>query len=365
MRSAIGSMRPYGEVSDQRELSSRGMAKVDLLGMDLRKMEELVCEMGEKPFRARQLMKWIYEKGAESFAQMTDLSKDLRERLEEVSYLGSMRLVKRVDSRFDGATKFLFELEDGERVETVLIREGGRRTICLSTQVGCPLGCTFCATGRIGLKRNLRAGEIVDQVIEVERLSREKPTNLVLMGMGEPLLNYEEVLNSLSIFNSPYGLGIGARKITLSTAGLVPQIERLAKEEIKVGLAISLNATTDRVRDWLMPINRRYPLGEILRAAKRFTQIGKRRLTFEYLLLAGVNDSFEDATRLAKLVKGIPCKINLIPYNHIAKGEFKRPDTQRVELFKRWLYPLAPTVTLRESKGRDIGAACGQLRALY
>lgn len=335
------------------------------MGMNLGEMEELVSSLGERPFRGRQLMKWIYEKGGESFAQMTDLSKELRERLDEVAYLDRMRLVKRADSRLDQATKLLFELEDGKKVETVLIRESGRRTICLSTQVGCPLGCRFCATGKIGLRRNLKAGEIVDQVVEVERLSGEKPTNLVLMGMGEPLLNYEEVLKSLNIFNSSYGLGMGARKMILSTAGLVPQIERLAKEKIKIGLAISLNATTDRLRDWLMPINRKYPLREVLRATKRFTQIRKRRITFEYLLIAGVNDSFDDATRLAKLVKGIPCKINLIPYNPIANIKFKRPDPQRVELFKRWLYPLTPTVTLRESKGGDIGAACGQLRALY
>jgi len=341
------------------------MAKVNLMGMNLGEMEELVSSLGERPFRGRQLMKWIYEKGGESFAQMTDLSKELRERLDEVAYLDRMRLVKRADSRLDQATKLLFELEDGKKVETVLIWESGRRTICLSTQVGCPLGCRFCATGKIGLRRNLKAGEIVDQVVEVERLSGEKPTNLVLMGMGDPLLNYEEMLKSLNIFNSSYGLGMGARKMILSTAGLVPQIERLAKEKIKIGLAISLNATTDRLRDWLMPINRKYPLREVLRATKRFTQIRKRRITFEYLLIAGVNDSFDDATRLAKLVKGIPCKINLIPYNPIANIKFKRPDPQRVELFKRWLYPLTPTVTLRESKGRDIGAACGQLRALY
>lgn len=341
------------------------MAKVNLMGMNLGEMEELVSSLGERPFRGRQLMKWIYEKGGESFAQMTDLSKELRERLDEVAYLDRMRLVKRADSRLDQATKLLFELEDGKKVETVLIWESGRRTICLSTQVGCPLGCRFCATGKIGLRRNLKAGEIVDQVVEVERLSGEKPTNLVLMGMGEPLLNYEEVLKSLNIFNSSYGLGMGARKMILSTAGLVPQIERLAKEKIKIGLAISLNATTDRLRDWLMPINRKYPLREVLRATKRFTQIRKRRITFEYLLIAGVNDSFDDATRLAKLVTGIPCKINLIPYNPITNIKFKRPDPQRVELFKRWLYPLTPTVTLRESKGGDIGAACGQLRALY
>ncbi len=335
------------------------------MGMNLGEMEELVSSLGKRPFRARQLMKWIYEKGAEGFAQMTNLSKGLRKRLEEVSYLGRMKLVQRADSQQDQVTKFLFALEDGEKIETVLIKEAGRRTICLSTQVGCPLGCRFCATGKIGLRRNLTAGEIVGQVIETERLSGERPTNLVLMGMGEPLLNYKEVLKSLNIFNSPYGLGMGARKITLSTAGLVPQIEKLAKEKIKIGLAISLNAPTDRLRDWLMPINKRYPLKEVLQAAQRFTQIRKRRITFEYLLIAGVNDSFDDAIRLAKLVKGIPCKINLIPYNPTTNNKFKRPDPQRVEFFKRWLYPLTPTVTLRESKGRDIGAACGQLRALY
>jgi len=335
------------------------------MGMALEEMEGLVSSLGERPFRAKQLMKWIYEKGAESFAQMTDLSKGLQERLKEVSYIGGMRLVQRVDSPLDEATKFLFALEDGEKIETVLIREAGRRTICLSTQVGCPLGCRFCATGKIGLRRNLTAGEIVGQVIEVERSSGERPTNLVLMGMGEPLLNYREVIKSLGIFNSSLGLGMGARRITISTAGLVPQIEKLAKERIKANLAISLNATTNQLRDWLMPINKRYPLPEVLFAARRFAQIRKRRVTFEYLLIAGVNDSFDDANRLAKLVKGIPCKINLIPYNPIAKTKFRRPDPQRVEFFKRWLYPLTPTVTLRESKGQDIGAACGQLRALY
>ncbi len=341
------------------------MDKVNLIGMELGEIEGLLSQMGERSFRAKQLMKWIYGKGVGGFSQMTDLSKGLRERLAAVFSLGGMKLVQRMDSQVDKVTKFLFELEDGERVESVLIREGRRRTVCLSTQVGCPLGCRFCATGRVGLRRNLRAGEIVGQVIEVGRVTGERPTNLVFMGMGEPLLNYEEVLKSVRIFNSPYGLGIGARKMTLSTAGLVPQMGRLTREGIKLGLAISLNAPDDKLRDWLMPINRKYPLKGILKAAKEFTQIHRRRVTFEYLLIAGVNDSFDEATKLAQMVKGIPCKINLIPYNPIPRAKFRRPDPQRVEFFRRWLYPLTSTVTLRESKGKDIGAACGQLQALY
>jgi len=339
---------------------------VNLMGMTLEEIEEFIQGLGKERYRARQLFRWIYRKGATDFGVMTDLSKSFREELSRIARIGGVREVRRLVSEDRTAAKFLFRLEDGAYVESVLIRDDDRRTVCLSSQVGCPLRCRFCATGQMGFHRNLTAGEIVGQLLHVRRVlweDGEDLTNVVLMGMGEPLLNYDQVLKAVRLIRHEMGITLGARRITLSTAGVVPGIERLAEEGVPLGLAISLNATDDATRTELMPINRRYPIGVLIRAAKDFARTYKRRITFEYVLIHGVNDSLGDALRLADLLRGIPCKINLIPYNPIPDAPFRRPPMEQVLRFQEVLLSHHYTATLRDSRGRDIQAACGQLRA--
>jgi len=333
--------------------------KINLKGLWIEDLEKLVGDLGEKRYKARQLASWIYAKGATDFNQMTELSKDLQEKLSQIAFIDSIKLVKRQVSQKDFSEKFLFELSDGEKIETVLMWEGKRVTICLSTQVGCPLGCTFCATGKMGFKRNLTAGEIVDQIVALEGYHI---THVVLMGMGEPLLNYDHTLKALRIINNELGLSFAAKAIILSTAGIPPMIEKLAEESLKVGLAVSLNAPTDGKRNDLMPINKKHPLKELLEAVKYFKEKSKRRVTFEYVLIEDVNDSEKDAQELSKLIRGIRCKINLIPYNPVPDLPYKRPSEEKILAFRDYLYPRCPAVTLRLSKGEDILAACGQLR---
>ncbi|KPL01375.1 MAG: hypothetical protein AMJ91_00365 [candidate division Zixibacteria bacterium SM23_73_3] len=335
--------------------------KINLKGLWIEDYEKLLGELGEKRYKARQLASWIYDKGITDFAQMTELSKDLRKKLNQIAVIDSIKLVKRQISQKDISEKFLFELSDGEKIETVLIWEGKRVTVCLSTQVGCQLGCTFCATGKMGFKRNLTAGEIIDQIIT---LGEHGITHVVLMGMGEPLLNYDHTLKALKIMNNELGLSFAAKKITLSTAGIPPMIEKLAEEKLKIKLAISLNVATDEKRNKLMPINKKYPLKELLDAVKYFVKQTKRGITFEYVLIEDVNDSEKDAQELSKLIRGIRCKINLIPYNPVPDLPYQRPSQETVLAFRDYLYPRCPAVTLRWSKGEDILAACGQLRTL-
>ncbi len=333
--------------------------KINLKGLWIEDLEKLLGGLGEKRYKARQLASWIYAKGATDFSQMTELSKDLREKLSQIAFIDSIRLVKRQVSPKDFSEKFLFELSDGEQIETVLMWEGKRVTICLSTQVGCPLGCTFCSTGKMGFKRNLTAGEIVDQIIA---LGDRHITHVVLMGMGEPLLNYEHTLKALRIINNVLGLSFAAKQITLSTAGIPAMIKKLAEEKLKIKLAISLNAATDAKRNELMPINKKHPLKELLDAVKHFAEKRKRGVTFEYVLIEDVNDSEKDALALSKLIRGIPCKINLIPYNPVPDLPYQKPSEENIIAFRDYLYPRCPAVTLRLSKGEDILAACGQLR---
>jgi 23S rRNA (adenine2503-C2)-methyltransferase len=340
------------------------VGKTDLKGLSRKELEEFVHSMGWERYRADQIFAWIYRWGLVDFDDMTDLAKAKRKKLGAVAYVSSLNLRRQVTSATDQTTKYLFELEDREKVESVLIKEGDRRTVCVSTQAGCGLGCVYCATGDLGLRRNLRAAEIVDQVISGRHFlpPGETITNVVLMGMGEPLLNYQQTVKACRLMNDPDGLAIGARKITVSTAGVAPGIRKLAREGLRLGLAISLNATTDESRSKLIPLNKKYPLAQLLKAACEYAQATSRPVTFEYVLIAGVNTSPDDALRLARLVRGIPCKINLIPYNPIQGKPYRRPDRQEVEDFMGLLYPRCPTVTLRESKGADIQAACGQLR---
>lgn len=334
-------------------------AKINLKGLWIEELEDLLGDLGEKRYKARQLASWIYAKGASDFEQMTDLSKDLRDKLSRVAFIDNIKLVRRQVSEKDLSEKFLYELSDGNKIETVLMWEGKRVTICLSTQVGCPLGCTFCATGKMGFQRNLTAGEIVDQIIN---LREDRITHVVLMGMGEPFKNYDQTLKAIRILNNEMGLSIGAKRIALSTAGIPSMIRKLANENLKIKLAISLNAPTDATRNKLMPINKKYPIKELVAAVKDFTKKTDRGVTFEYVLIRDVNDSEKDALALTKLVRGVQCKINLIPYNPIPDLPYQRSSDERTIAFRDYLYPRCPTVTLRFSKGEDILAACGQLR---
>lgn len=337
------------------------MIKKNLKTFSLTELEDFLTSLGMKKYRVSQVYQWLYQKGAASFDEMTNLSKEERQSLNEKAYISSLKLVKR-QTASDGTEKYLFELEDGNRIESVLIPDKERLTLCISTQVGCAMGCRFCLTGKGGLKRNLEAHEIVDQVIAVRRLLSKRITNIVLMGMGEPLANYDNTINALKILFDEKALNFSNRKITLSTAGLIPQIDKLGKEGITINLAISLNAATDDVRNKIMPINKKYPIKELIAACKRFPLPKRRRITFEYVMLKNINDTKEDAERLCKLLKGIPCKVNLIPFNEYEGSEFKKPDDNNVERFRGILMDRHIMAITRKSKGAEISAACGQLR---
>jgi 23S rRNA (adenine2503-C2)-methyltransferase len=349
-------------------------ARADLASLTIEALEAFVQEtLGEPRFRARQLYQWMHKRGVRDFGAMTDLGKELRARLEAAATCGRLELAE-VHRSSDGTRKLVMKTEEGHRLESVLIPDpadhddpkGGLRdrlTLCISTQVGCTLDCNFCYTASLGLARNLRASEISDQVHRALGAldPGEKLTNVVLMGMGEPLANYAETVTALKALSDSRGLGLGARRITLSTAGMAPEIERLS-DDVKVNLAVSLNATTDEQRDRIMPrVNKRYPLARLLEACRRFKLPAGRRITFEYVLLEGVNDSDDDAHRLAKLVRGIPAKVNLIPFNPHPRSPYGRPADERVRAFQQILLGKDVATSVRLSRGRDIEAACGQL----
>lgn len=319
---------------------------------------------GEKPYRAAQIVGWLFDKKVRNTEEMSNLSLSLRTRLASSFSLNNLTVMDTQVSR-DGTIKYLYGLADGKNVESVLIPDGPRLTLCVSTQVGCKLGCTFCRTGDAGFIRNLLPHEILGQVIETERLSENRITNLVLMGMGEPLDNYENVVKSLNLLHDPGGMRYANRKVTLSTAGMVSGIRRLAKEGVKTNLAISLNATTDSVRSKIMPINRKFPIADLLDACRSYPLPRGRRITFEYVMLDGINDSPEDAKRLAGLVRGIPCKINLIPFNRYTESPYRPSPPARVEQFQKILVEKHLSTFIRKSKGGDILAACGQLQQKF
>ena len=333
--------------------------KTDLKSLTQLRMEEFLAELGKEKYRTRQILRWIYQRQVHDFAQMTDLSKAFRLQLAEKSYV-SFWEPQTVEHSADGTEKYLFRLDDGETVEAVRIpMEDDRATLCVSTQAGCAMGCEFCMTGTFGLTRNLRVEEIVNQVCAA--LQRGPVNNIVMMGMGEPLHNLENVISALQILYLDDGLGFGTRRVTLSTCGLVPEIRELAKR-IKVNLAVSLNATTDDLRSRLMPVNRRYPLAELLSACREFADRTRQRVTFEYILIGGLNDSLQDARRLVKLLHGIRCKVNLIPFNPHEGSDLKSPEDATVKEFQSYLLQRDIVATLRASKGQDIAAACGQLK---
>jgi len=321
-----------------------------------------VAALGEKPYRAKQLFAWVYKRGVDSFDAMTDISLAFRERLKEIYCISGIKVLD-VRAAADGTRKFLGELDDSNRIESVIIAEGSRLTLCVSTQAGCALGCRFCMTGAGGFMRNLTLAELTGQVFATKALLApdERLTNVVLMGMGEPLANYDNVIRFTGILTDGQGFGLSHNKVTVSTAGLVPAMERFM-EESNCSLAVSLNATTDAVRDRLMPINKKYPIDEVITALRAFQGTGKRHVTIEYVMLRDVNDSADDAHRLAQLLRGVQCKINLIPFNEFPGAAFKSPDNQRVSAMSKLLQDHGYTVIVRSSKGQEIQAACGQLR---
>jgi 23S rRNA (adenine2503-C2)-methyltransferase len=338
----------------------------------LPELEETLTGLGLKKYRAGQVLEWIYRHHARGFEEMTNIAKADRDLLIQRFSIAALSLL-RAELSSDGTRKFLFGLEDGHTIESVLIPDEDRNTLCISSQVGCAQACRFCLTGSGGFQRDLAAYEISDQVLAVDGMlaseaagpateGTKRITNIVLMGMGEPLANLDNVIRALQVITAEKGLAFSPRRVTVSTDGLVPGIDRLGRSGVKVNLAVSLNATTDDVRDRIMPVNRRYPIAELLAACRRFPLEPRRRITFEYVLLKGVNDTRQDALRLARMLRGMQCKVNLIPFNPFPGSEFRRPDDGAVRDFQKILLEQRYTAPVRESRGRDISAACGQLR---
>ncbi len=330
--------------------------------MSHEELQTLCIKAGESKFRGGQLFEWLYRHGISSFDSMLNINKSFREHLNEHFILHTLTVENSLPSKEDKSVKILFRTQDDHFIETVSMAENNRHTVCLSSQAGCVLDCHFCATGKLGLKRNLSTGEIVDQLIYVRENTDQPITNVVFMGMGEPFHNYDNVLNASDIFHSPKGFNLASTRITISTAGLLPQINKYIKEKRRYKLAISLNASNDKVRTKIMPINKKWSINDLIKSGKEYSNQKKRLIMFEYVLLKGINDSEEDALELARLLQGIPCKINLIPYNEI-EGKYQRPDEATITKFSEILHNYRDEyrVLVRWSKGQDIAAGCGQL----
>ncbi len=341
------------------------MEKKDLKSMTLEELTAEVTAAGEKAFRAKQLYQWMHEKLAADFDEMTNLPKSFREKLAADYIWTSLETVDVRISGVDGTRKYLFCLEDGNVIESVLMRYKHGNSVCVSSQAGCRMGCRFCASTLNGLARNLRASEILEQVYRIQRDTGERVSNVVVMGSGEPMDNYENVVRFIRLLSAPEGLNISQRNITISTCGLVPQIYRLAEEGLQITLALSLHAPSDEVRRELMPIANRYPLREVLDACGNYYEKTGRRLTFEYSLVKGVNDNLEEAKALARLIGGYHGHVNLIPVNPIKERDYVQSNREAVEAFKNYLERQGINVTVRREMGRDIGGACGQLRKSY
>lgn len=340
--------------------------KNNILSFDINQLNKYFTELGEPSYRVSQVMDWIYKKLVWDFSKMTNLSVNLRERLKEDFYIYIPKVLDKIEE--NNTIKFLFQLEDNEIVEAVLIIHKNRKTLCVSTQVGCPFKCNFCATGLIEFKRNLSSGEILAQILWTKKflfVKGENLNNIVYMGMGEPLANYDEVIKSIKILNSPMGIGISARHITLSTVGLVPQIYKLSEEKIPITLAISLHAPENELRNVLVPINKKYPLEELLPACWYYSEKTGRRISFEYVLLEKVNDTIIMAEKLVSLLKGKPAHVNLIPWNRVSEFPWRRPSILRIKKFEKYLKDNNINVTLRISHGEKIKAGCGQLRGRF
>ena len=346
---------------DRHGTRRRAPLRPALMDHDLDGLRAAFEARGIPAFRASQVIRWLFVKGASSFDQMTDLARPFRESLAQEWDLHVLATRKTEVSR-DGTQKWLFALRDGNLIETVLIPEGRRNTVCVSTQVGCAMKCTFCLTGTEGFVRNLSMAEILDQVVQVKIARPDlSVTNVVLMGMGEPLLNYDAVVRAIRAMTDPQGLGLSTRRVTLSTVGVLPKLRRLL-DDVSVSLAISLHGASDEVRNRLVPLNRRYPIADLIRACRELPLPSRRRITFEYTLIDGVNDSLEEADRLVHLLRGIPAKVNLIPLNENPGLPWRRPPEARVEAFRERLRSRSVHAVRRATRGEDISAACGQLK---
>jgi len=341
------------------------MEELDIKSMDLSELAMVVEGLGEKSFKAKQIYEWLHQKMISDYAKMTNISKGLREKLAGMYPLNVMETAKVQESRIDGTRKYLFRLSDGNVIESVWMKYKHGNSICISSQVGCRMGCVFCASAIGGLTRNLRASEMLEQVYQIQKHTGERISNIVMMGTGEPLDNYKQVIRFIMMISDEKGVNISQRNITISTCGLVPEIRMLAEEELQVTLALSLHAATDEKRQELMPVARQYQVREVIEACQYYYQKTKRRLTFEYSLMAGKNDLPEDARQLAALIRGLNCHVNLIPVNPVRERNFVQSDKKNVEKFKNKLEKYGINVTIRREMGRDIDGACGQLRKRY
>lgn len=336
----------------------------DLKNMLKAELVDFFDNLGEPAYRTHQVMQWLYNHKVATFDDMANLPKALRQKLQEIATITNLQIAQVHDST-DGTRKYLFRLHDGELIESVFIPEERRNTLCISSQVGCAIGCTFCATGKMGLSRNLTAAEIVDQIICVSRDLHidERISNIVMMGMGEPFHNYSNVVRAVRLMVDESGLQIGGRKVTVSTSGLIPKIYQFAEEGLNVRLAISLNASNNALRDTLIPINKKYNIEDLVAATRHFFEQTGSRVTFEYVLLRGLTDSLDNARELIQYTSGFPCKVNLIPYNADPGADYQPPDEATIEQFHEYMKAHHPyAVTLRRNRGRDILAACGQLK---
>lgn len=341
------------------------MSKTDIRSLTQEEMKVFVTEIGEKPFRGKQIYQWLHEKQVTSFDEMTNLSAKLRERLKETTALTVLKEVTVQTSALDGTKKYLFELEDGNMVESVLMRYHHGNSVCISSQAGCRMGCKFCASTLDGLVRGLTPAEMLEQIYRIGADIGERISNVVVMGTGEPLDNYENLLKFIHILTEEGGLHISQRNLTVSTCGIVPRIRQLADEKLQITLALSLHASTQEKREQIMPVAKAYDLTQVLDACKYYFKQTGRRISFEYSLIEGVNDSAEDVRNLASLLRGMNCHVNLIPVNPIKERDFSQPDTKAVREFQNKLEKCGINVTIRREMGRDIDGACGQLRKRY
>lgn len=328
---------------------------------DLEDLKQELISIGEKGFRAEQIFKWLYQEKVKNFDEMTNLSLELREKLKNNYTICNYNILKKLESS-DGTKKYLFDILDGNIIESVLMEYHYGKSVCVSSQVGCKMGCKFCASTGIPFVRNLTAGEIVEQILAIEQDTGEKISNIVFMGIGEPLDNYDNVIKAIRILNNPKGLGIGARHISVSTSGLVPRIYDLAKENIQCTLSVSLHASNNEKRSSMMPVNNRYSVEELIKACKDYIAMTNKRISFEYALAKDNNDNMQDAKELANLLKGMLCHVNLIPINKIENGKFTKSSNENIIKFRDYLNDHGIVATIRRELGSDIEAACGQLR---
>ncbi len=335
---------------------------IEISSLSFDELQENIAQMGLPRFRAKQIYEWLHKKNVDSFDKMTNLDKALRQKLSEEFRIAVPAISRKLVSKIDGTVKYLFEFADGECVESVVMKYKYGNSICVSTQVGCAMGCTFCASTKAGRVRNLTAGEILGQIYRAQTDTGERISHIVLMGIGEPLDNFDNVIKFLDMVSNEQGLNIGQRNISLSTCGVVPNIYKLAERNLQITLSISIHSPTDELRTSMMPINKKYPISELVKACRSYVKTTGRRISFEYSLIKGVNDSPECAEKLCELLKGMLCHVNLIPVNTIEQSDYRKSDKEAIEKFKNIIEKHKITATVRRKLGADINAACGQLR---